>query len=1151
MKKLIPLILCLLLIACCLFSCGDDSETTTTASPQPGINDVPSATLSAQEIGEYRIVFANDQDQTNLARYANNLHSALSELNSSIKRPLPEWGNGYEKEILIGVTTRDTGDDISSLRYNDYILRYDESNHRIIILSRSEIGVKNAVNMLIQQGIDQAAGTLKVPTGTGLVCHAEYATDTFTIDGIDIREFAVDANGTKVEQSAAKQLIAVIQQSTGYTLTTDTASKTYRIKPVAGDENAPASYTVSRAGNVVSITGTGEDGALIAAKLFVAANCRFNSKDITAGCQKNVSVSLSSPVSYTMSQVADLPAISIHLSLDGGSDANEGTAEAPFATFGAASSMASYYSLRSVVPVNVILHAGDYYIDQSMKFGGPTSPSGTSVSPITYMAMPGESVRFVGGLKINTADMVDAPEEIRDLLIDSDAASHLKMIDLSSYVKSIPEISSQKDSTYFPMEVYMNGVALELARWPNNNTAQITAGQMRDDGYLRTLAAVNAPQIGTDLYSIDGYETTAPYRISRLSVDADIFAHVESWDHSRGDIWIFSYASEEWSDQSMLLSGYDTAKQYLYVRDSVKLNEAGFKTSGSRYFFYNVPEEIDLPGECYFDRANRRVYFYPDENVTDLYISTTTDTMFAVENARYINFKGIDFCFSRGRAFSISYSHNITVEDCRIYALSSNAVNIASSRDITVKNCDIYNTCLGGVNVSRCGTRSTLTNANILIENNYFSETARLKRTYTGSMLISNSCGVTIRHNTITNCPHEVIGIGNTNNIVIEYNEISRAVYDCDDAAAVYWGRDPSTLGYVIRYNYFHDVGNKNTTGHSNSIYADDWATGAEIYGNIFYRAGMGPETTSGSAIYGRTNFEEIYNNCFVQCNTSAYVSWPRSNAGTSMPQQFKRVITSRGLDSSDPGILAKTLQSETDFYIEIPNAAYTGTNWYYKLVAAGFFNTDGSFNEAWRTQYHGTIWEPMWEQYSLENFRYVEQMVLRHVNAWREENGEAAATDYNTLTQVDLKRVMKSGKSVIENIAAELHTWCIKTVGVTNHFYGNLNIDPATEYRATIGTTYYADNTIVMYFDASPINGNIISRDNLTLDSSLLPGDIDLFEEYLDGGELSVPDFRLTEEAKEYVNSHIENILINLEDFDNQHRMGVQGRNISVPDAH
>ncbi|WP_372714867.1 hypothetical protein, partial [Ilyobacter sp.] len=78
------------------------------------------------------------------------------------------------------------------------------------------------------------------------------------------------------------------------------------------------------------------------------------------------------------------------------------------------------------------------------------------------------------------------------------------------------------------------------------------------------------------------------------------------------------------------------------------------------------------------------------------------------------------------------------------------------------------------------------------------------------------------------------------NDHLIEYNEINNCVTDMSDMAAIYTGRDPSVLGNIIRYNFFHHLENKLGSGNGvQAIYFDDDDLyTAIIFGNIFYKAG-------------------------------------------------------------------------------------------------------------------------------------------------------------------------------------------------------------------------------------------------------------------------------------------------------------------------
>jgi hypothetical protein len=76
------------------------------------------------------------------------------------------------------------------------------------------------------------------------------------------------------------------------------------------------------------------------------------------------------------------------------------------------------------------------------------------------------------------------------------------------------------------------------------------------------------------------------------------------------------------------------------------------------------------------------------------------------------------------------------------------------------------------------------------------------------------------------------------NDHTIEYNEIFDVVRTGTDMGAVYTGRDITCLGNVIRFNYFHDIGNNNRGHGTQAIFLDDASSGVHIHGNVFFKAG-------------------------------------------------------------------------------------------------------------------------------------------------------------------------------------------------------------------------------------------------------------------------------------------------------------------------
>jgi len=103
---------------------------------------------------------------------------------------------------------------------------------------------------------------------------------------------------------------------------------------------------------------------------------------------------------------------------------------------------------------------------------------------------------------------------------------------------------------------------------------------------------------------------------------------------------------------------------------------------------------------------------------------------------------------------------------------------------------------------------------------------------------------------------------------------------------AIYMGRDPSETGNQFNYNFFHDIKNFHIGGHGvQGIFFDDYSiTGAEIIGNVFYRAG-----STGCIKFNGGGACDIKNNIFADCvkplkdakdNTKPVYAWMETPLG-------------------------------------------------------------------------------------------------------------------------------------------------------------------------------------------------------------------------------------------------------------------------------
>jgi hypothetical protein len=123
--------------------------------------------------------------------------------------------------------------------------------------------------------------------------------------------------------------------------------------------------------------------------------------------------------------------------------------------------------------------------------------------------------------------------------------------------------------------------------------------------------------------------------------------------------------------------------------------------------------------------------------------------------------------------------------------------------------------------------------------------------------VLLDGVGLRVSRNLIYEHPHCAI-LYTGNDHLIELNEIHHIALETGDVGAIYSGRDYTFRGNRIRYNFIHHTGGVGMG--SMGVYMDDCASGAEIYGNIFYKVQR-------AAFLGGGRDHRVINNIFVECN--------------------------------------------------------------------------------------------------------------------------------------------------------------------------------------------------------------------------------------------------------------------------------------------
>ena len=539
-----------------------------------------------------------------------------------------------------------------------------------------------------------------------------------------------------------------------------------------------------------------------------------------------------------------------------GDDANNGTADAPFATLERAKQAVREIDKSNLTKgISVYLREGEYVLEKSVSFDA--QDSGTEQYPVTYQAYPGEKVRILGAKLLDSSCVSPVTDEaVLNRVLDPAAKAKIKQIDLGSLgIASIPEIEDYGfgvKTDYSPVEIYFDGVALSQSRWPNDDFTRITSAKVNGDNYRE------------DSFTL-GY--------------LDEENHTAQWDaDALKDLYVSGFIGNDWAGVTHKLAEIDPDKKTVTSVGGTSYTPS----SNHKIYFFNLIEEIDMPGESYIDREKNIVYFYPyhdDLSDVEIAVADMAEPLLSLNGTKYISFEDLYLDTTRNNAINAQNVSNMVVDGCEIGHTAANAVTL-NGTDCTIQNCHIYDLGRGGITISG-GDRVNLISSNHVIRNNRMHRGERVYNSYVPLISVSNSVGVTIESNQLYDSKHQLVQFANSNDILFQYNEVYDAVNQAADMAAVYWGRNPSVLGIEIKYNYFHHIGNSYGGYGQQAIFWDDGSYGPVVYGNIFYRAtrtaDQGGSTNNHCyplKTYGG-QFSRIENNIIVDAPTAfRYSHW-------------------------------------------------------------------------------------------------------------------------------------------------------------------------------------------------------------------------------------------------------------------------------------
>lgn len=527
-----------------------------------------------------------------------------------------------------------------------------------------------------------------------------------------------------------------------------------------------------------------------------------------------------------------------------GDDRNAGTLSRPLKTIGAA--LGKMKEITAGQQVEVVLRGGTYEINATLE---------VNRDHVFIHPYQDEVVTISGGKSVTRNSLKPVKEQAVLGRLQPQVRSLIREIDFKKNRMELVGLHATgfgRPSQVAWTEIFVDGQPLRIARWPNDSTVMI--GKIQESGVAKE--GKEAP------FPVFGYQEERP----------------SSWK-SVENMWISGYFAHGYADDMICVESIDTIHKMIHTGQHTVY---GFMTGAPwrQWFALNLLEELDVPGEYVIDAGRGKMYVYPPAGKMENWsVSLLEGPLMAIEHCKDVKVQGITFEYGRHIGIYMENTHRALIKNCIIRNMGGVGVSIGKGtlkagnqrghesggnpasrvvgdlmgtvyQDILfnreggtengVVDCHIYSVGAGGISLGG-GDRASLTPAGNYVENCRIHDYNRIEKSYRPGIWM-DGVGNRISKCDIYDAPSMAI-LFHGNNHVIELCDITNVCSEVDDQGAVYYGRDPSEQGNVIRYCYFHELSPRHRV---TATYHDDGACGAEVYGNIYYKAGSLPVLIGG-----------------------------------------------------------------------------------------------------------------------------------------------------------------------------------------------------------------------------------------------------------------------------------------------------------------
>lgn len=466
----------------------------------------------------------------------------------------------------------------------------------------------------------------------------------------------------------------------------------------------------------------------------------------------------------------------------------DGSIEKPFSTLEEARDairvLRSEGKLSAEDAVTVFLRGGEYCQTHMFELDG--RDSGTEAAPVTFKAYEDEKVYISGARTLKSEKFYKPSAEVMEPIAKKypDAVGHIVAYDLKA-----DGLSWDGDP-----QIYWNGNRGILARYPNEPYH-----------YMEGVEPLPCDE-----------ERRCRYRFK------DLDNVVQTWK-SFEDVRIIGNFYFDWASTDGYIFECDPEKGTISIDCNGEARDTG------RYYFSNIFEELDNPGEYYIDRKNGILYFYCEEDIEKVQIQITQCAEGVISvNADYITIEGCTV--ECGHNVNIVFNGTgLTLRGCTVRRTYKTGLRFDGYKGL-ISHCEFYT--IGGEGIDMGGGDGLkLLPSESEISDTVFHDFGEVFRVYSGGIFFRGR-GITCIHNELYNAPHLAMSMCGSD-LDIRYNCIHHVCYEANDAGAVYLGGwAPQDI--VFDHNIIRDVKNIYGTGFPNGYYNDDGGGGKIVRSNLF-----------------------------------------------------------------------------------------------------------------------------------------------------------------------------------------------------------------------------------------------------------------------------------------------------------------------------